>query len=189
MQDSSFEPLVSKRLIIRRFEAADAEAFAAYRSETEVARYQAWEDPYPLHEAERFIAGLSGAEPGTPGSWFQFAVGLRPSLALIGDIALRTTRGDPRQAELGFTFATAHQGQGYAAEGVECVLVYAFDRLRMHRVFSLTDVRNQRAQRLLERLRFRREGEFRESTWFKGEWGSERLYARLASEPRPEPRR
>jgi aminoglycoside 6'-N-acetyltransferase len=189
VQDSSFEPLVSERLLIRRFEAGDAEAFSAYRSQPEVARYQAWEVPFPVHEAEQFIASLSRAEPGSPGSWFQFAVGLRTSRALIGDIALRTTRGDPRQAELGFTFATTHQGQGYAAEAVECVLGYAFDRLKMHRVFALTDVRNHRAQQLLERLRFRREGELRDSTWFKGEGASERLYARLASEPRPEPGR
>ncbi len=185
MQDPTFEQLESERLIIRRFEPADAAALAAYRSEAEVARYQAWDCPYSLDEAEAFIASLSGATPGTPGSWFQFAVGIRASHALIGDVALRTTGGDPREAELGFTFATLHQGQGYAAEGVECVLGYAFDRLAMRRVFSVTDTRNTSAKRLLARLGFRREGELPERVPFKGEWASEVLYARLASDPRP----
>ena len=52
----------------------------------------------------------------------------------------------------------------------------------MHRVFAQTDARNINAQRLLERLKLRREGEFRESTWFKGVFASELLYAQLKAE-------
>jgi aminoglycoside 6'-N-acetyltransferase len=182
MEDPSFSKLMSERLIVRRFDPADAEPFAAYRSDAEVAIYQDWEVPYSVLEAKKFIASLQGSAPGTPGTWFPFAVGLLPSRTLIGDVAIRTTRSDPRQAELGFTFAGAHQGHGYATEAVRGVVAYAFDRLAMHRLFSLTDVRNLRAQRLLERLGFRREGELRESTWFKGEWASELLYAQLESE-------
>ena len=182
MEDPSFTNLLSERLIIRRFDSADAEPLAAYRSDAEVARYQAWECPYPLDEAEKFIASLRGLAPGTSGSWFQFAIGLAPSGPLIGDIGLGTASGDIRQAELGFTLSTAHQGRGYATEAVAQVVRYAFDRLELQRVYSLTDSRNRGAQRLLERLGLRREGNRRESTWFKGAWAHELLYAQLASE-------
>lgn len=184
MEDPSFDKLLSERLVVRRFVPADALSLATYRSDAEVARYQAWTCPYSVHQAEAFIGSLRGRAPGTPGRWFQFAVGL-PSGTLVGDVALRTTRSDPRQAELGFTFARAHQGHGYATEAVRGVVVYAFERLALHRIFSLTDVRNLPAQRLLERLAFRRESEFRESTWFKREWASEFVYAQLASERQP----
>ena len=123
--------------------------------------------------------------PGAPGTWFQFAVSLPTPATLIGDVALRTSRTDPRQAELGFTFATASQGQGYATEAVRAVVEYAFGHLAMHRVCSRTDVRNLRARRLLERAGFRLEGELRESTWFKGAWATDLLYAQLESEWRP----
>ena len=62
---------------------------------------------------------------------------------------------------------------------------YAFVELAMHRVISRTDARNLRAQRLLERLGFRREGELRESVWFKGAWATDVLYAQLESEWQP----
>ncbi len=184
MEDPSFTELTTERLVIRRFGPADSEPLAAYRSDPEIARYQGWECPFSVEEAEAFISSLRGLAPGTPGTWFQFAVGLSPCGALIGDVALRTPRGDPRQAELGFSFSRAHQGRGYATEAVGRMVVYAFDELGMNRVFSMTDIRNLRAQRLLERLEFRREGEFRESTWFKGAWASEFLYAQLDSERR-----
>jgi aminoglycoside 6'-N-acetyltransferase len=182
MQDASFEQLRAERLILRRFAAEDAEALAAYRSDVEVARLQDWECPYPVGEASRFIASMATLAPGTPGTWFQFAVSVPPSPRLVGDVALHTPPSDARQAELGFTFARSHQGRGYAAEAVRTVVAYAFARLEMHRVSSRTDARNRRAQRLLERLSFRREGELREGVWFKDEWTTEILYAQLASE-------
>ena len=184
MEDPSFERLTSSRLLIRRFTPADAEALASYRSDAGVARYQDWECPFPVEEARQFITGLHPA-PGAPGTWFQFAVSLPTPATLIGDVALRTSRTDPRQAELGFTFATASQGQGYATEAVQAVVEYAFGHLAMHRVCSRTDVRNLRARRLLERAGFRLEGELRESTWFKGAWATDLLYAQLESEWRP----
>jgi RimJ/RimL family protein N-acetyltransferase len=66
------------------------------------------------------------------------------------------------------------------------VVQYAFLHLAMHRLFSRTDERNLGAQRLLERLGFRREGELGESMWFKGAWATDLRYAQLQSEWRPE---
>jgi RimJ/RimL family protein N-acetyltransferase len=185
MKDPSFSELITKRLVVRRFDSEDAEALAVYRSDENVSRYQDWEAPYPLSEARKFIASLRGLAPGTAETWFQFAIGLLPSRHLIGDVALRTTERDPRQAELGFTLAQGHQGCGYASEAVGAAVSYAFGQLAMHRVFSITDSRNLAAQRLLVRLGFRREGEFIQNSWFKGEWTSEILYARLSSESSP----
>lgn len=182
MQDPAFDRLATPRLVVRRFEPSDAGAFAAYRSDPDVAQYQGWEAPYAREEADRFIASLASATPGTPGQWFQFAVGIAPGGELIGDCALRCGRQDPRQAELGFSFARTHQGRGLAAEAVQALLAYAFTRLALHRVFALTDARNGPAQRLLERTGFRREGRFEQAAWFRGAWATEVLYAQLASE-------
>ena len=168
--------------MIRRFRAQDAEALAAYRSDPEVARYQAWEPPCSTRAAEAFIASLEPLTPGTPGQWFQFAVGLAPGGELIGDVALCPGERDPRQAELGFSFSRAHQGRGLATEAVRCVVAYAFGAFELHRVVAATDLRNLRAQRLLERAGFRREGKLHEISWCKGAWASELLYARLRSE-------
>ena len=184
MEDPSFDHFTFKRLVIRRFTASDAEALASYRSDAEVARYQDWESPYPVSKAREFIMSLQHLAPGTPGTWFQFAVSLVSSDTLIGDVALRT-KADARQVELGFTFASAHQGQGLATEAVRAVVQYAFGPLAMHRVCSRTDARNLRAQRLLERAGFRQEGELRAGVWFKGAWATDLLYAQLESEWRP----
>ena len=40
--------LETSRLVLRRFAPGDEAAFAAYRSDPEVARYQSWEAPFSL---------------------------------------------------------------------------------------------------------------------------------------------
>ena len=50
---------------------------------------------------------------------------LRANDRLIGDCAAHVRADDPRQAEIGFTLAAEHQGQGYATEAVRRLLEYA----------------------------------------------------------------
>src|SRR3954452_10080821 len=118
MTDVGFTELAAERVVVRRFTPADLPAFAAYRSDPEIARYQSWESPFPVERAERMLAELAATHPDTPGEWYQFAVALRGSGELIGDCAAHTLAADPRQAEIGFTFAPATQGRGYATEAV-----------------------------------------------------------------------
>ena len=85
-------------------------------------------------------------------------------------------------AEIGFTLARRHQGQGYATEALSGLLDHAFRDLDLHRVKAICDVKNKPAVSLLERLGMRREGTFIESVWFKEAWGSEHSYALLRRE-------
>jgi aminoglycoside 6'-N-acetyltransferase len=179
MEDQSFSVLLSQRLSIRCFQAADASAFAAYRSDPEVARYQGWEAPYSLERAIRFIESLEGASPGVPGSWFQFAVALNPTDLLIGDCGLCPTRRDPSQAELDFTFAKAYQGKGYASEAVRRLLEYLFTSLALRRVYAITQIQNSASNRLLKRTGFDWKGHFIEESSDEGDTADEYKYELL----------
>lgn len=177
-----FEAILTQRLILRAFEPRDAAAFAAYRSDPEVARYQGWDAPYSLDQAERFVREMSAAHPGEPGDWYQTAVELRDGGVLIGDCAFQILREDRRQAEIGVTLARAYQGQGYAREMIEALLEHLFVERGLHRVRANIDPRNHASARLLRGLGFRHEGRFVESLWFKGAWADEDWYALLRRE-------
>jgi aminoglycoside 6'-N-acetyltransferase len=185
MPDEGFTELIAGRVTLRRFQPEDLEAFVAYRSSAEVARFQSWDAPYPREEGELFIREQAGEHPDTAGEWFQFAVTLRSSGELIGDCAARTDGEDPRQAELGFTIAPGQQRRGYATEAAGTLLGYLFGRRGKHRVIACCDARNVASATVLERLGMRREGHLRESTWAKGEWTDDLLYALLDREWQP----
>lgn len=175
----SFDRIDTSRLVLRRFTEADLAAFVAYRSDPEVARYQSWSD-YDARRGRALIEEMRTLQPGEPGRWFQFALALKATGELVGDCALKVEAHEPRQAELGFTLARGHQGQGLGREAVHALLGYALSTFGLHRVVAVTDALNAPAARLLERVGFRREGHFLENVWFKGAWGSEYLYALLA---------
>ena len=171
--DPNFAELRTDRLVIRRFRADDASAFAAYRSDPDVARYQSW-DAYTLSDAEGFTHEVASLHPGDPGEWFQFAAADPVSDELLGDVALCVDLNDVGRAELGFTFAPAHQGNGYATEAVRGVIAYAFDRLEVGTVFAITDARNDTSIALLERIGMRLIST--EGALFKGERCQEHTY-------------
>lgn len=172
-------PLHTERLVLRRFAPHDVEAFLAYRNEPEVARYQPWESCSP-EEAAALVA--NEREPGVPGEWFQIALALRKTNALVGDCGLKVHESEPRHATIGITVARAYQGRGLASEGLSCLFDHLFTKTELQRVVADTDPANLPAWRLLERLGMRREGHLRQSLWFKGRWSDEYLYAILREE-------
>ena len=175
--DTFFE---TARLRVRPFGPADVEAFVAYRADPDVARYQSWSD-YTLDEGRALVAQMGALEPGRPGQWYQFALEDRSGV-LVGDLAMQVDEDEPRQAEVGFTLAPAHQGKGYGTEALQALLGYAFGTLELHRVVAVTDALNEPAAALLERVGMRREAHFVENVFFKGAWGSELLFAMLDKE-------
>jgi len=77
--------LETPRLILRPFQESDLEAFAAYRSDPQVARFQSWQAPYTLEQAAAFIRDMQTIQPGTPGEWYQLALERNSTPGLIGD--------------------------------------------------------------------------------------------------------
>lgn len=180
MTTNRFTRLDSKALLVRRLRESDLKPFLAYRNDPEVARYQDWEG-CEEGEALRMIRALERVEPFQPGDWFQFALELKETEELVGDLGFRVGT-DGKQAEVGYTLAREHQGNGYASEAVRRLLDHAFRDLGLHRVHAVTDQENMPSVAVLERLGLRREGAFVENAWFRGRWSSEYLYATLREE-------
>lgn len=173
--------LRSPRLALRRLRPDDAAALAGYRGLPEVARFQSWETFGP-DDAARMIADQAAVIPDTPGTWLQLAATLAESGEVIGDCGIHFRADDPRQVELGITFAPARHGCGLASEALRAVLDWVFGPLGKHRASAVTDAANAPAARLFERVGFRREAHHVEHVWFKGAWGDEHVFALLARE-------
>jgi RimJ/RimL family protein N-acetyltransferase len=175
MADTTFERLTSTRLVLRRFRADDIETFVRYRADPAIARFQSWEN-FSAADGQAFFAWVSTQHPDTPGEWFQFAIELAASGAMIGDCALHALADSPREVEIGFTLAPAHHGKGYAAEAVARLLDYIFESLDKQLAIAITDARNTASIAVLERLGFVRDSAPREPVMFKGEPCDEYLY-------------
>ena len=176
MVDTTFERLTSARLALRRFRAADIDTFVRYRADPAIARFQSWEN-FSAADGQAFFASLSGQHPDMPGEWFQFAIELAATGAMIGDCALHALADSPREVEIGFTLAPSFHGHGYATEAVVRLLDYVFGPLAKERAVAITDVRNTASIAVIERIGFARDPAPRQSVLFKGERCDEYLYS------------
>lgn len=171
--------LKTENFAIRAFERKDLEAFAQYRSQEMVAKYQSWTS-FTYQDAVALFDSMDYSIFGTEGNWYQLAISRHETDELVGDLAVHFI--DQDQIEIGFTVSPRHQGKSVATEALSKFLCYVFGELNKHRVVAITDTKNTGAQRLLEKLGFRREGHFINNIFFKGAWGDEYLYALLRSE-------
>lgn len=174
-------PLQTERLLIRLPRAEDVDTLTAYRNDPQVNALQDWELPYPRERAEALVATHASRDDVQPGTGTQLAIDRDGEL--IGDVYVGLDE-HVGTAEIGFTLAAQHQGQGYAVEAVAAVVDDLIDRVGVHRVTAQLSPENDASARLLERLGMTFESLTRQSFWWRGSWDDNLIYAMSAQERR-----
>ena len=103
----------TRRLIIRKFEAQDINAFMAYRNYEEWMRFQGFKGLSTDQYEQALLAPLNEA------AGMQLAVTEKATGTLVGDLYLKAL---PDAYEIGYTIAPDHARQGYATEAVQALL-------------------------------------------------------------------
>ena len=173
--------LVTERLILREFEEADWEAVLAYQKDPLYLRYNTWEQR-TLQDVQAFIGNFIAQQQVQPRIKFQWAVVTKAGGRLIGNAGIRREKIDEREAEIGYEFAPAEWGRGYATEAARAVVAYGFEELGVHRVSAWCIAENRGSARVLEKLGMQLEGRLRQKEYFKGRWWDALLYAVLEQE-------
>lgn len=173
----------TERLRLRPYATADLDDLADIRRRPGVMRYlyqnvQSREEVAEVLERRAMTQSALRRE----GDGMVLAVELLETGKVIGDISMRWVSEANRRGDIGFVFHPGYHGRGYAAEAARELLRLGFERLRFHRMEGRCDARNDASARLMERLGMRREAHLIDNEWFKGEWGSELVYAILDRE-------
>lgn len=168
----------TERLIIRKFSPEDWQDLHEYLSQPEVVKYE----PYEVFtEDESRTEALNRSLSND--FW---AVCLKDTQKLIGNIYLSKCEFDTW--ELGYVFNSAYHGKGYATEAARFLIDDVFRNQGARRVVAMCNPLNQSSWKLLERLKFRREGHLIQNIYFKKHacgnpiWQDTYEYAILASE-------
>ena len=174
-------PLSTERLIIRALTPNDVERHHVLFADPDVVRYLYF-GPFDRPAAQEHLARRSIVDLPVEGGWINFGVEVKGEGVLIGELAMGFISATHAHYEVGYVFDPAHAGHGYATEGTALIVELAFSGLGAHRVSGRLDARNDPSARVLERLGMRREANFIENEYVKGEWTDELVYAVLAPE-------
>jgi ribosomal-protein-alanine N-acetyltransferase len=151
-----FPELTTERLVLRELTAADVDWYLRHFSSPEIVIGQGYPPPADrapaAAELRTFVLDLFGARNG-----FRWGIATRDDPALIGSAGLYKSVDAPlRQAEIGYDLEPAAWGRGYMREAVGAILDFAFGPMRLERVEAFVLTSNERSQRVLDRLGFRR---------------------------------
>jgi len=87
-----------------------------------------------------------------------------------------------RSAEVGYTFAAANWGNGYATESLAALVEYLFESLDVTRVFGMLHPDNPASALVLERIGMLFEGHLRSSFWLGDECSDDWIYGMTRSD-------
>lgn len=172
----TFQPIRTERLILRPPQLGDAQAAFERRNLPEVARYQDWELPYTLEQAERMTAKAAAMDGPVDGSGWSLTVVLAEDPdCIVGDLYVELRWGG-RSGYIGYTFHPDHWGRGYASEAAEALVRHLFDDVGVGRIESSLHPDNVASSRVLESCGMIFEGLTRRSFWVGEECSDDMLY-------------
>jgi len=144
--------LATDRLVLRDFQSADMDAYAAMRSEHS-HRWHAAEDLTPARSAE-LVGWFIDWSRETPRLRYQLAIIERDTDRLVGTVGVRRNPDDPTEAGFGCELAEACRGRGYAREAAQALFDFAFNHWALNRIVADTLTGNRDAIRLAQSLGF-----------------------------------
>ena len=175
-------PIETERLLLRPFQPGDFYAVFDMQSRAEVVRYLYWEARSEAEVREALEKKIAATAIRSEGDALFFAVVLKQTNQVVGDVVLQWVSQEHGHGEVGFIVHPDNQGHGYATEATRELLRIAFEDLKLHRVTGHLEARNAVSARVLEKLGMRREAHLVENEFVKGEWQSELVYAILDRE-------
>jgi len=172
------------RLVLREMRQSDAADLLEYQSNPDIVRYIPWpvgtEETVQLH-IEKMLAN-SKALPLQEGEYLVLVWELKESGKVIGQSNISMQSKEDLRGEVGWVTHQDFQRQGFAYEASLAMLEFGFEKMGLHRIVAEMDTRVAGSAEVAKKLGMRKEAEFREVEFFKGEWCDMWLYAILKSE-------
>jgi len=173
-------PIVTERLVIRRYTHDDIPDVLRFASQPSVASVTSERIPATEEGARNYIDLQNSYQPFEKTKVFELAVERKEDGKVMGLLGL--IRGDHRQGEIGWALGVEYRGQGYATEAARALVDYGFTMLGLHRIHADTNSDNLASRRIMERLGMRREALLRDAVCEEGKWVDRVIYGLLADE-------
>ncbi len=154
--------LETDRLILRRYTVADAaDMYRNWASDQEVTRYLTW----PCHASPEATAELleTWVMQYENGSYFNWAIELRDSGTVVGNISVVKLDESVNAAEVGYCLGRAFWGQGIMPEALRAVMDYMFEEAEINRIAAYHDVNNPKSGRVMQKAGMQYEGTHRQA--------------------------
>ncbi|MEM7619404.1 MAG: GNAT family protein [Pseudomonadota bacterium] len=174
--------LCEEDIILRLPQASDYAPWAELRSQSRDFLVP-WEPKWSRNELsksayrQRLRHYMKNVKDGCGYAFFIFK---KSDDSFIGGININNIRrGVTQSCSVGYWIGVPYANQGYMTKGLNRVIHFVFDSLKLHRLEAACLPENKASIRLLEKKGFRVEGLARQYLFINGLWQDHILYALL----------
>lgn len=169
--------LHTSRLTLRKLTVSDAFDMYDYSKRPEVSRYLLW-SPHESQWATRGYLSYLQRQYAKK-QFYDWAVTLTDSKKMIGTVGFTAFDIPNNSAEVGYVLSPDYWGKGIAAEALNKIIEFGFDRLDLHRLEARIMTENARSKRVAEKCGFVCEAVMRDKLYVKGEYRTIDIFARI----------
>lgn len=165
---------ISERLCLKPLSINEIQTnYVSWLNDKDVCKYNSHgETEYKIEMAEKFINSLKNDK-----SKLVFAVYLKDNNLHIGNISLQQIDFKNNNAEIAYLFGEKqYWGKGYAKESSKLLIDYAFNELKLHKLYFGTHIENISMQKLGQKLGFQEEGIKREAQYKNNKYNDIIIY-------------
>jgi RimJ/RimL family protein N-acetyltransferase len=173
-------PIVTERLVLRKFTPDDIPDVLGFASQSSVAKVTSRRIQATEEGVRKYIDLQNSYQPFEKDKVFKVAIKRKEDGKVIGLLGLICQ--DHGQGEMGRALGVEYRGRGYATEAARALMDYGFDSLGLHRIHADTSTDNLASWRMMKRLGMRREGLLRGAVYEEGKWVDRYVYGMLADE-------
>ena len=163
MQHRGTQKLETDRLILRRFENADAAAmYKNWASDPEVTKYLTW----PTHPSQKIsqIVTDEWVNAYANENYYQWAIVIKENGdEPIGSIGVVRMDEEIAMVHIGYCIGKVWWNQGVTSEALKAIMDFLFDEVGANRIEARHDLRNPNSGKVMEKCGMKYEGTLRSS--------------------------
>ncbi len=160
MNHKGTQVLETDRLILRPFRIEDAEnMYHNWASDPEVTRFLTWPPHKSTDMTRAFLASVI-SQYDDP-ACYCWAIELKDSHELVGNISVVRTREDIASMDIGYCMGKAWWGKEIMPEALKRVITFLFEEVGVNRIAASHDVNNPKSGRVMDKAGMTQEGIWR----------------------------
>lgn len=172
-----FHKLAGDNIYFKALDTKDAEKIHKYASDKDVKRFIGWRLMLALEETREYIEEMLRRE--NAGTHLYASVVLKETEEIIGTAIIFNFDKEANKAEIGYVFDKDHWGKGYGTETIALVTNFAFETLKLHKLYANVVDTNFGSARVLEKNGFALEGRFKDHYFIEGKYYDGLFFGRI----------
>ncbi len=154
----------TERLILRRFDIADADAaFTNWMGDGKVTEFLRWQPHESVEVTARVIDNwIQGYENN---NYYQWAIVLKQTDKPIGSISVVEQEEKTEKLHVGYCIGSRWWNSGYTSEAFAAIIAYLFKTVKANRIESQHDPENIASGKVMKKCGLKYEGTLKQYDW------------------------